>query len=585
MPDDAGQRFEAMVEKTELAKRFKPGIINHQAGLKPQPWRGRVRLDDVSYHALFSVDNGRIIFKGKAPGASGLSFSIYHPPGSGLSYRVSIHSTGTTMDVKKYLEFAEPGIYDKFIPFEHSLKGEVTVTLSTEGSGVGAWVNPRFQRQKEKPRVYIMMVWDTLRYDHTSVYGYQRRTTPQLEKLAADGVTYDHAFSSTSWTLPAHVSLFSGKDLSEHGVVGPQDVIGDDIPLAAEFFQQQGYVTAAFTGGGFVEDSYGFYRGFQYYSNAPGNVFSMNSAERVFHHFKNYLDTNRYWKDDLFIFLHTYQVHAPYKAPRSYIDRIDKNVTGNLLGVSSYIKEKSGYYKTLPEADRRRLIDLYDASILYTDDVLLGRVVALLKEKGLYDRAMLAVLSDHGEEFHDHGSWEHGHTLYNELIKIPLVIKYPFNGNAGRRRGIGEKGLTSICDIPGILLKESGIRYDRKTFKVLTGQPDRILPVLFPVSPIIKQFPRKYSFVDKEYHFIYNNPDAEQLSFFNPAPPKLPAYELYHRDDADETQNLYKTRFKVVREFKKPLRLYLNKLKRLKRKNKTLDKDLEQKLKSLGYLN
>lgn len=585
MPQNASQRFEQLVTQTELANQFKPAVINGQAGLKPNPWRGRVRMDDVSYHALFSVDKGRILFKGNVSQASGLSVSIYHPPGSRLTYNLSVRTANPDNRWQKTLQFGNPGIYDTFLSFGKTINGEATVTLTTEGSGIGAWINPRFHEQKETPWVYIVMVWDTLRYDHTSVYGYHRKTTPHLEELAADSVVYDRAFSSTSWTLPAHVSLFSGKDLSEHGVTGPQDMIGEDIPLAAEFFQQEGFVTAAFTGGGFVEDSYGFYRGFQYYSNAPGNVFSMNSAERVFSHFKNYLDSKRYWQDDLFIFLHTYQIHAPYKAPRSYIDRIDKTTEGNLLGVSSYIKEKSNYYKKLEELDRQRLIDLYDASILYTDDALLGKVVALLKEKGLYDRAMLAVLSDHGEEFYDHGSWEHGHTLYNELINIPLVIKFPFNRSGETQRGIREDGLTSICDIPGILLKESGIPYDREMFKVLTGQKDRILPVLFPVSPIIKQFPRKYSFVDAEHHFIYNDMEVNQPLFFDPAPPKIPAYELFHRSDRGEKDNLYKKQFKMVTEFKKPLKLYLNKLKQLKRKNKTLDKDLEKKLKSLGYLN
>ena len=256
----------------------------------------------------------------------------------------------------------------------------------------------------------------------------------------------------------------------------------------------QGFLTAAFTGGGFVEDSYGFYRGFQYYSNEPGNVFSMNSAERVFNHFKNYI--KRFQGNDLFIFLHTYQMHAPYKAPRPHIEKINKNNKGNLLGVSKFIHHKHEYYKPLEKEKRQQLIDLYDASILYTDEALLGNIIDYLKQKGLYENAAVVVLSDHGEEFYDHGSWEHGHTLYNELIKIPLVIKYPFNSQ--QRKNHAPDALVSITDIPGILLEQSGFKYDKTHFKVKVGEPNRVLPLLFPVSPIIKQFLSKVSFVSSE---------------------------------------------------------------------------------------
>jgi arylsulfatase A-like enzyme len=327
-----------------------------------------------------------------------------------------------------------------------------------------------------------------------------------------------------------------------------------------------------------VEDSYGFYRGFQYYSNEPGNVFSMNSAERVFNHFKNYI--NRFQGNDLFIFLHTYQMHAPYKAPRPYIEKINKDAEGNLFGVSKFIQHKHEYYKPLEQTKKQQLIDLYDASILYADEALLGNVINYLKQKGIYENAMIVVLSDHGEEFYDHGSWEHGHTLYNELIKIPLVIKYPSNKN---KKGT-EEALVSITDIPGMILKESGFQYDETHFKVQIGEPNRVLPVLFPVSPIIKQFLSKVSFVNDEFHFIYNQVEQKKLAFFNPAPGKIPAYELYERKDLKEEHNLYKKHFQKIVQFKKSVKLYLDKLKQLKRKQKGLDSDLEKKLKSLGYL-
>lgn len=572
--ENAGARFKELIAKNDLAKHFKTDWPN--TFCKENQWIGRIRDHDVSYHSMFAVDDSAITCKAVPPGVQELHFSIYHPEGSHLEYTVTMESDGTSQTLFQR-SFNKKSFYDGFIAFKESPAGDVKMVFRTSGLGVGAWVNPRFHKVKQNPRVFVVIVLDTLRYDHTSVYGYHRKTTPFMEKLAQDGVVYKSAFSSTSWTLPAHVSLFSGKDLSEHGVVAPEHPIPETFPLAAEVFQDRGFVTAAFTGGGFVEDSYGFYRGFQYYSNAPGNVFSMNSAHRVLSHFKKYI--KRYHGQDLFIFLHTYQVHAPYKAPGRYIDAIDMNVDGNLVGIFQYIKEKNNYYRALEDADRQQLIDLYDASILYADEVLVGGVMDYLKEKGYYDNAMITVLSDHGEEFYDHGSWEHGHTLYNELIKIPLVIKYP----GGNKKGI-EQRLTSITDISGLMLENAGFEFNPEDFPVNIGAPDRLLPVLFPVSPIIKQFLSKISFVDENFHFIFNHIDEEKLAFFDPSPGNIPAYELYLRGDLQEKQNVYKEYFNEVRRFKKYLKKMERKLKMLKRRNRIIDKDLEETLKSLGYL-
>jgi arylsulfatase A-like enzyme len=580
-PEGAAEEFRKKINESPLGTHFKLGPVNTLYPASKNPWLGRIRANDVSYHALFAMDDCRIIYNASGIDTDTLVFSIYHPQGSQLNYTVWLKHNGEKKSLfSKMLK--ETSFVDEAIKLQLPQEGKFELILETVGKGLGAWVNPRFLEIKKKPRVFIVLVMDTLRWDHTSVYGYGRATTPRLQQLATDGVMYDHAFSSTSWTLPSHVSLFSGKDLSEHGVVSPGDSITGDYSLVAEWFQKNGFVTAAFTGGGFVEDSYGFYRGFQYYSNAPGNVFSMNSADRVLNHFKNYI--KRFEGNDLFIFLHTYQIHAPYKAPRKYIDAIAPGQSRNLLGVSKFIKEKHEYYKAIDENDRQTLIDLYDASILYTDDVLLGGVVNFLKEKGLYNDAMITVLSDHGEEFYDHGSWEHGHTLYNELIKIPLVIKFPFNESDSKRRNYIEKSLTSISDIAGLMLRESGFQYDEKSFPVGIGQPQRRLPILFPASPIITQFLTKISFVDDQFHFIYNQMDEQKMSFFNPRPKKIPVYELFKREDLKEKNNVYKKYFQRVNQLKKPLKHYIEKLKHLKRKGKKLDKDLEEKLKSLGYL-
>lgn len=577
--EDAENRFKKEVENDDLGKTFLLETVNTLYPSTETGWTGRIKYSGVSYHSLFAVDNSSIRFKLKKHQArklKGLTFSIFNPGNTRMFYKVFLeHGNEETILFK--------GFYDKetFLPAAVDLPRrfdeDVELVFETQGKGIGAWLNPRLDIPKNNPNIVIVIVLDTVRYDHTSLYGYSRKTTPVLETLSRDAVVFRNAYSTTSWTLPAHVSLFSGKDLDQHGVVTPNDTIPLTFPLVSEVFQENGYVTAAFTGGGFIEDTFGFFRGFQLYSNNPGSVFSMNSAERVFDHFKNYIEQFR--GNDLFIFLHTYQAHAPYKAPHEYIDRIAQGVESNLKGIKNFIGGNQEYFKSIDPGNRQLLIDLYDSAILYCDEMLVGSVVNHLKKEGMYEDAMLIVLSDHGEEFYDHHSWEHGHTLYRELVQVPLLIKYPRNRIIGK-----DETIISIADLPGIMLNENHLLDDQSVFRDRVGEEKRVLPVLLPVSPIITEFPPKVSFVDNQYHFIFNILDKEKIAFFDPAPPVLRDIELYEKKDYLERSNLSGKKRTAVDRFGKMLGTYLKQVKGVKNEKFKLNKELEEKLKSLGYL-
>lgn len=572
-PDGAETKLKQRLEDEKWGRIFKRETIN--LNYPDNPWSGRVKYSAISYQAQFAVGDSKTVFKLKDLTADGLTFSICNPENSRLFYKVSVKYKDRTLSLFKGF-YDKEALESKYAPLKRAFKGDVELVFETKGKGVGAWLNPRLTAHKKKPKVFIVTVLDTLRYDHTSLYGYKRKTTPVLDRLSEEAVVFADAYTTTSWTLPAHVSLFSGKDLAQHGVVTPNHQVPVDCPLLAEQFQAAGYVTAAFTGGGFIEDTYGFARGFQFYSNIPGRVFDMESAQRVLNHFTRYIE--RFWGNDLFIFLHTYQVHAPYKAPRKYLDRIGDDLP-NLKGIKNFIRENSGFYGAIEPEQRQLLIDLYDASILYADEVLVGGLVDFLKRKGVYDDSMLVVLSDHGEEFFDHHSWEHGHTLYKELVKIPLLVKYPRARRTGR-----VKDLASITDIAGMMLNESGLAYDESVFRDRTGEEKRVLPVLLPVSPIIKEFPPKLSFVDKNYHFIFNVRDEEKPAFFDPPPPAARDMELYESKDYLEKTDLHKRRKHITDRFGKQLAKYLELFEGVKMDKFKLNKELEEKLKSLGYL-
>lgn len=583
-PDNAEQRFKEFMKDPTPAKIFKREKINVLCAHKN--WVGRIKESGVSQQALFSIDNAKIIYKTTTPVPGNLNFSIFNPQESKLFYRIYLETAG--MRKRVFSAFCgEKRFFQGHVALDSPLEKGARFVFETRGKGIGAWVNPRFIVKKNKPRIFAIIILDTLRYDHTSLYGYTRKTTPCLDKLAEEGRVFKNAYSSTSWTLPAHVSLFSGKDLAEHKVTAPADAIMEDYPLIAEVFQKNGFVTAAFTGGGFVDDHYGFHRGFQYYSNVPGRVFHLDSAGMVLRHFKNYIET--YWGEDIFVFLHTYQAHAPYKFPPSYVRHFNNDLKSNLMGPANFIRDKkTEYYKPIEEKNRQLLIDLYDTAVYYADEALVGGFIQYLKDKDVYEKAMIVVAGDHGEEFYDHGSWEHGHSLYNELIRIPLAIKYPGNKNKGV-----ENSLVSIADIPGILLKESGLRNDMiasqgansPVFNTAGGEKKRVLPVLFPRSPIIEQVPPKISFVTEDYHFIYNIINPGELKVFNPQPRDLQNFELYEKNDINETNNLAKRNAPKLRDFMRLLKKYMQLLQAMKGKKNMLDASLQKELKSLGYLN
>ncbi len=306
------------------------------------------------------------------------------------------------------------------------------------------------------PRTVLILMLDTLRADHVSTYGYKRSTTPALDALAKGSLVFSRAFSPSSWTLPAHVSFFSGRDVLGHGVVAPESLIPADLPLLAETMEKDGFVTLAQTGGGFLDDRYGFYRGFQSYTSRAKDVFQRDAAGLLYRSFME--DAADFSGQDLFIFLHTYQMHAPYKAPDPYFRAFNPGLDIKLQGVGDDLHSLRGLPPSLPPAaaaERQKLVDLYDASILYSDQELLKPLLAYLRGSGRFSEAMVIVLSDHGEEFYDHGDWEHGHTLYQELTRIPLVVKLP-----GQTRGETRRQLFSLSEVAGMIKAQYGLPAD-----------------------------------------------------------------------------------------------------------------------------
>ena len=293
-----------------------------------------------------------------------------------------------------------------------------------------------------------------------------------------------------------------------------------------------------------------------------------------------------YAGQDLFIFLHTYQMHAPYKAPEPYFRAFNPELDVKIKHVGGNLRQPRDLSRALPpaeSAERQKLIDLYDASILYSDQELLKPVLAYLRDSKRFDDAMLIVLSDHGEEFYDHGDWEHGHTLYQELTRIPLIIKL-----RGKSSGEVRRQLVSICDIAGMIQAEYGLNAACRQL-LPTAVPvlrRRNLELSLPVIPLRKGLPGKVSYVGDDHQYIHN--------FY---PPGIAAKQLSPQSLVNENEWFTLTDSLAIAagtfapapalhaKYKKMLADYLRRLRALKKNQGRLDPELLQKLKALGYLN
>ncbi len=316
----------------------------------------------------------------------------------------------------------------------------------------------------------VLIVADTLRSDHLSSNGYQRQTTPTLDSLAAQGVSFQNAYSTSSYSLPSHVSLLTGKNIYEHAVEWdrPTALIDEPIPTLPEMLQENGYRTGGFSANLFwVTREQGFNRGFAHFEdynenladalirpfysrilknvwyllNPISNIIGRRSAEEINRSVLKWAaqDTDK----PFFIFINYLDVHDPYLPPQPYrsIFSEQKNPGGilnNDLGRQD---------PQLSPEELQSEIDAYDGAIAYLD-AQLGKLVRQLEDQ-TNGNLLVLVTSDHGEAFGEHGVYLHGMSLYRQEVHVPLVIYAPERVPAG----LSIQQPVSIVSVPSTIMQ------------------------------------------------------------------------------------------------------------------------------------
>jgi arylsulfatase A-like enzyme len=300
-------------------------------------------------------------------------------------------------------------------------------------------------------RGVVLISIDTLRPDHLGAYGYPRATSPTLDRLAAEGVLFEVAVSTSPWTLPAHASLFTGLHPHRHGVRTDRQRLAPGAQTLAALLQRVGFDTAAVVNHLFVGRRHGLDQGFDFFRRVPepGALPSAVADQAL-----AWLDGRADDPDPFFLFLHFYDVHSDYEARASSEALFASDYDGPLDGSTDQLLEVIAGEREIGERDARHLVDLYDAGVRQTDGEI-ARIVARLAERGGLDRVLLVVTSDHGEEFLEHGGVLHARTHYEELLRIPLILRGP-----GIPAGVRVGEPVSIVDVAPTLLAQLGIAGD-----------------------------------------------------------------------------------------------------------------------------
>lgn len=269
----------------------------------------------------------------------------------------------------------------------------------------------------DRPNVLLVSL-DALRADRVSCYGHSRPTTPGLDELARGGVIFETAITTAPWTLPSHASMLTGLYPHHHEAIRPRSLLARRNLTLSELLREAGYATAAFTGGGHLSDRYGFAQGFHLYE-----ILRHASASDTVARALRWLEEERH--RPFFLFLHTYEPHMPYRDPH-FANPEDAGSVGPSFERGDLLRLRRGEWNPTP-AERRYISDLYDGDARSTDAGLQD-LWAWLERRGEMDRTLIIVTSDHGEELFERGhrhSARHGHTLHEELIRVPLILRYP----------------------------------------------------------------------------------------------------------------------------------------------------------------
>lgn len=399
------------------------------------PFLRRIRIGDETRPAIFMKMNSTLTYDVKIPRDSVLEFNLsavskYIDDIGRLKFTAAVQEQGKDRIKRFEYDFsALPRIPNHFIPCKIDLKdfsGDCSVSFhfgtkdrtlkENEKNIILSLASPVLYPERKKDDLNVLLIClDTLRASNLGCYGYSRDTSQEIDSFAEGGTLFANAASGSNWTLSSHFSIFTSMYPFETGFIKKKDLtlkdekasfsgsfISDNLPTLTQYLQKAGYKTMSVHGGGFVSDFYGFDKGFDVYlkRRIPVNQ-AVDKAVEMLEKSKN---------QKFFMFFHTYEIHEPYKHD-FYLSSLNSSRNGLL----------------------ERVIARYDSGIRFTDQEV-GRLINWLKNSSLFEKTVVILISDHGENFDylrkNPEAGSHGLTLYDAETHIPLIFggAKPFSG-------------------------------------------------------------------------------------------------------------------------------------------------------------
>jgi choline-sulfatase len=552
-------------------------------------------IPSINGHYFFLRGKKQIKMTPKLTGDIGFYTYLYlesRPKNQSIHFTLEINRKGKTQNIAQITTAKTSNPFFKDLEIK---KGD-GLLLKFKGRGIVYLSQPILYKKLQgkdiaKGKHIFFIAVDTLRGDQIGMKVNNRSITPNMDRFTGDAVYLQNTYAQTSWTLPSFMSLFTGLYEFNHEV-GIKNALPPAKPFLVQALSRE-FITFAFHGGKVMNSRWGFSRGFDYYKKfQPAAALYPRGGQSLFQKAAELLEQAQF--PDLFLFLHTYQVHAPYTPPKKFLYQLDQNP--KYLGLEApNFNQPEKTYLPVDEEKKHSLKELYQAEIL-AFDAYFGEFIQRLKAMNIYDNSMIILMSDHGEEFYEHKGWTHSHSLYEELIRVPVFIKFP--GSQFKNTRIKE--ITGIIDLFPTILSYYNIQHKAVELdgidlmplirgKKSTASRDYMISTI-STGKYFEAFPSRIAICFGDYKLIYNDPYTEKdLESFKEyaLPPQPPKFELYNlKEDPIETQNIIDTHPKV-KEKMMPIILEIQKLirqKSAKTGKKAIDEEVRKQLESLGYL-
>jgi arylsulfatase A-like enzyme len=327
----------------------------------------------------------------------------------------------------------------------------------------------------EAPNV-VLIVMDTLRQDRLSCYGYDFETTPTLDSLAQRGILYENAYSSAPWTWPATASILTGLHPETHGVLADGECyLNSEIETLPELLGKRGFLTGAFSCNPLIVPNKNFDQGFDSFQSKP----AFQQSSRVIGDIRNWVRMNSRTRFFLYVQLtDTHEAYHPIPEARARaggkfpsdppLERLHKYQARLLRGEGHDAQGNSRLDEVMPPAHRDWIQHAYDAAVI-SADYYVGEILDELAGQGLMDRTIVAFTSDHGEELGDHGMLTHGHSLFPELSRVPLILAGP-----GLPRGLRNSTPVSNRHLAPTLAAIGNAVFEHEQEPLLLTLPDTV---------------------------------------------------------------------------------------------------------------